>query len=399
MIYAYSAINLDGKRTKGVCEAENENDLYKRLKISGFFLIRASVKNIQNNVFYNSIDIKTVSILCKQISSLMHAGMELAEAINICSEECKKKGYRLSLKYAHIGLLKGDNLNQCLEEYSSLYPKFMIDMIKIGEETGTLSEILNNLSKYYYKEMKLQSKIRTSLSYPLLLGICMIVVSLIVTTKIIPEFQDAINFTDSEMPELTNMLISINNFCSNNYMPIIIILALVTVFFKYYLSTQKGLNLLSRFQISIFPLNKLFFRLAQIKITGSMYILLSSGHNAVKSLEISKGVLRNTSLKQRITICIEEIEKGKSFSKALEGTGIFDKTFLSMVRIGEEIGNIKDTIEEIIRINEDNMEEDISRVVVLIEPIMLIIAALIVTFIAFAVLLPELKIMDSLGGK
>jgi type IV pilus assembly protein PilC len=398
MIYDYSAINLEGKRTKGVCEAEDENDLYKRLKISGFFLIRASVKNTQNNVFYNSIDIKTVSILCKQISSLMHAGMELAEAVNICSEECKKKGYRRSLKYAYIGILKGDNLNQCLEEYSSLYPKFMIDMIRIGEESGTLVEILHNLSQYYYKEMKLQSKIRTSLFYPILLGICMIVVSLIVTTKIIPEFQGAINVTGSEMPALTSMLISINNFCSNNCIPIIIILALVTVFFRYYLSSQKGLNLLSSIQISLFPLNKIFFRLAQIKITGSMYILLSSGHNAVKSLGISRGVLRNILLKQRITICIEEIERGKSFSKALESTEIFDNAFLSMVRIGEEIGNIKDTIEEVIRINQDNMEEDISRVVVLIEPVMLIIAALIVTFIVFAALLPELKIMDSLGG-
>lgn len=399
MFYGYSAVNLDGKRTKGICEAKDEDDLYRRLKSIGLFMVNSSVKNTHNKFFLYIADIKTVSLLCKQLSALIHAGMELTEAIDTCSGVCKKTGYKHSLQYAYLGLLKGDKFSFCLRKYSKLYPKFMIDMIEIGEETGTLAEILNKLSFYYYQEMKLKNKIRTSMSYPIILSISMITISFIVTTKVIPEFEGALSATGSDMPKITSIFILINKFCSDNFIPLVFLLFLIILLLKYYVSTQHGLKILSHIQLRVFPLNKLLLKLSQIKITGSMYVLFSSSLNPIKSLEVSSSVLNNSVLKQKIITCIEDIKMGNSFSKALEGTGIFDSAFISMVRIGEETGNIKDAIEEVVRINEDNMEENINRLVVLIEPLMIIIAALVIVFIVFAALLPALNIMDSLGGQ
>lgn len=398
MFYEYTAVNLEGKRTKGICEAEDEADLYRRLKQSEFFLINSSAKNTYNGLLSRSADIKTIVILCKQLFTLVHSGVELTEAINTCSGLCRRSEYRLSLQHAYIGLLKGDRLSFCLRKYSKLYPKFMIDMIEIGEETGTLTEVLNKISSYYYKQMKLNNKIRTSLSYPIILLICTIIVSLIVTTKIIPEFKNVMSTTGSEMPGITNIFFSFNNFCSTHLTLIMLVLVFTVLLLRYYLSTERGIKILSKIQLSIFPINKLYLELSQIKITGSMYILLSSGLNPIKALKISGNVLRNIILKQRITTCIEDIKKGKSFSKALEDTDIFDSAFISMVKVGEETGSINETIEEVITINEDSMEENINRVVMLIEPVMVIISAIIITFIVFAALLPALNIMDSLGG-
>lgn len=399
MLYRYSAVNLEGKRTKGFCDAANDEDLHRRLKSIGLFLISSSVKNTHLKNFLDTGDIKTVLMLCKQLSALIHTGMELTEAINICSGVCRKAGYKHSLQYAYLGLLKGDKLSFCLRKYLKLYPKFMIDMIEIGEETGTLAEILSKLSYYYYQEIKLKNKIRTSLSYPIILSISVIIISFIVTTKVIPEFEGALSTTGSGMPKITSIFISINNFCCDNFLLMIFLILLIILLLRYYISTPKGLKILSSIQLRVFPLNKLLIKLSQIKITGSMYVLLSSSLNPIKSLEVSSSVLTNILLKQKITTCIDNVKKGNSFSKSLESTGIFDSAFISMVRIGEETGNIKDAIEEIIKINEDNMEENINRIVVLIEPLMIIIAALIIVFIVFAALLPALNIMDSLGGQ
>lgn len=399
MVYEYTAINIKGKIVKGVSDANDELELHRLLRMSGFFLLDLSKEKKFKINLINQIDVNEISIISRQLSVLLKSGMQLNYAINVCMHGCKRRRYKKSLNDAYYGVLKGEKLSLCLKRYISIYPAFFIDMVEIGEETGTLTDIFSNLSAYYYKEKRIQDKIKTALTYPLLLAVCTIAVMLMIITKIMPEFIDMLKSVGGEVPQTTKIFLMFGGFLKDNFFMIIFAMLIAVLIVKYYVQSTRGKLLLSLFKLKFPLVSRIYKNISQLRLMNSMYILLSTGFNPIKSLEISSNIFNNEILKNKMKLAVEDIRKGKSLSQAIEDMNILSVDFISMVRVGEETGDVKDTIKEIIESNEEGLEERINRIIKLLEPTAVAIIAAIILFVIFSALLPVINIMDSFGGQ
>lgn len=400
MIYRYRAININGKVKKGIYQANCETDLIKDLKSSGYYLLKASSnRNITNFYDISFINLKVISIVCRQIAVQMKAGTTLAESIKTCINECPSSRYRTNLNDMYHDILKGIKFSICLKANYKLYPDLMIQMVQIGEETGTLDDILIRLSTYYIRESKIKNQIRTSLTYPAFLIVCTLAISIILMINVLPQFSSILAQVGAQVPAPTLFLeASLNSFKEN---ALFYMLSFLTVLFicRYYLLTQKGQKILSYLKLKIPVIKKIYIDFYQLRFISSMHVLISAGFNPLKSIEISCSVSEEGLLKDRMKVCISEVKKGKSLYEAMSKADIFKIDFLSAIKVGEESGNLKDTIKEVLDIMESDVVENYKKAVQCIEPLLIIIIGLFITQIVFAFLLPAISIMDSLGNQ
>lgn len=400
MVYKYKAINISGKMKSGSLEANSEVELINNLKSSGYYIIDAYLSK-QNKIQHGVLlmDSKVISIICRQIAVQMKAGITLSEAVKICINECSSSKYRNSLRNIYKEMQKGSKLSKCLSKYYKLYPELMIQMIEIGEETGTLDDILIKLSNYYLMESKIKKQISSSLTYPLFLIICTFMICIILVLFVLPQFINLLKQIGAIIPGPTLFLQSCINSLKKNGIFYIVSILIVILALKYYLSTERGRKIQSYMKLKIPIIKKIYTETFQLRFISSMHVLISAGFNPLKAIEISCSVSNEGLLKDRMYSCISKIKKGKKIYEAMSETDIFKSDFISMIKVGEESGNLKDTIKEVLDIMENDIVENYKKLTRSIEPILIIIIAFMMTEVIFAFLLPAIGIMDSLSSQ
>ena len=396
MKYKYTAKTSNGTLIKGSTESDSVEELALQLREKEIFLMKSRcIKKITE--ISSKPSLKTISIFCKQFSICIKSGIPICDILNLLYEQMLHKSIKNSLISIRENVQKGNSLYISMKKTVNVYPGFMINMIYLGEESGKLDIILEELSNYYEKEHKILKKLTNSMIYPCTVFLTLMIVSLFLLIKVIPVFITNLNSLHADIPLITRLVLGTSNFVRSNLLWILIIILILVFVLIEYIKTESGKMIFDKFKFMCPILGPVYKRLIYTRFSRGLNILLSSGVGLLKAFEIIDDVIGNRYFKLKFKTVFNDIKKGEDLSSSLNAMNIFPQFFVAMVKIGEETGNLDEMFLTAADIFYEDAQENVEKATVLLEPILIIFLGIMIGIIILAVMLPMLNVMDSAG--
>lgn len=352
---------------------------------------------ISKYIFKERVNSRDISFLCNGLSCMINAGISVSQALNIIASQCNKKTLRESLCRVERNVSRGESIYKSLKKESDVYPLFMNEMIKIGEESGKLDKILKNLSEYYDKQDKLFNKVKSAITYPLVVLTSFFFIILFLMAKIIPNFIDTLLSIGGDIPFITQVTLDFYSFLRTNFYLINIILFTIMIAIYQYSRTNEGKLYFDNIKIRIPYLRRYYNNFVLYKFSVSLSMLIEAGFNIIKALETVISLLDNKVIENKIKNCIEDIKQGESMNSSFKKQELGNELFLSLISIGEETGKVEEMLSKLGGILENELEEYLKKLLSLMEPMIIIFLALFVGVFIIAAFMPIINIMDSIA--
>ncbi|MBZ9624482.1 type II secretion system F family protein [Clostridium sp. FP2] len=396
MRFKYMAKTFDGITIKGTTCSDSIEDLALELREKKLFLIKCrNIKKITE--ISTKPNLKTISMFCRQFSICIKSGIPICDILNLLYEQMVHKSIKKSLLSIRENVQKGNSLHISMKKTINVYPEFMINMIYLGEESGKLDIILEELAGYYEKEHKLLKKFTNSMIYPCTVFVTLTIVSFFLFIKVIPVFITNLNSFHAKTPLITRVVLGMSNFLGANFLWILMInLTLIFISIEYF-KTEKGKMAFDKFKFICPILGPVYKRLIYTRFTRGLNILLTSGVGLLKAFEIIHDIIGNRYFKLKLKTVSSDIKKGGDLSSCLNEMNLFPQFFVAMVKIGEETGNLDGMFLIAADIFYEDAEENVEKATALLEPILIIFLGVMIGTIILAVMLPMLSVMDSAG--
>lgn len=386
--YKYKAKDSNGKISKGVFEAADEMALYQALRADGRYLI--SSKDMEESKLKSKRRMKTAVLadFSRQLGTLLKAGVSLVRSLNIISNEI---GVKSADKETYQNLLnairQGVPLSEAMEEQGKTFPVLLVSMMRSAEANGNLDQTSLRMAEHYDKEHRLNGKVRNAMIYPMILSVLLVCVIIFILSYLVPQFQDIFDTMES-MPLPTVILLGMSDGIQK-YWPFIILAVVVLVF---------GLNLLFRIpkvqwkkdqlKLKLPVIGNLLRKIYTARFARTLCSLYSSGIPIIQALQIGSSTVGNRYIEDQFDGVIDLIRRGESLSGSLMQIDGFQKKLSSSILVGEETGSLDEMLDSIADSLEFEAERALERLVTLMEPILIILMALIIGFVVVAVILP-----------
>lgn len=335
----------------------------------------------------NSIKSKELRVMCSQMSILLESGAGIDNILEAILEQQKKK-YKENLSLAVRNIKKGYSIENSFRS-SDLFSEFFYNMIKCGENSGRLSNVLKDMSNYYERDYRVKSKLKSIMIYPTILLIMMIVALIFIMYAVIPNFALVFESNNIKPPLFSYLVITTMMFFKeyiNILIPVIIII--ISLLYIAIKSNENNIEKFDRIK-STFPILKNYYLMSvTAAFSRNMYLMLKSGIPLIEAIKISSDITGNIYIQKKLEISIRYINKGNSISKSIDLAGIFPKIFISMLKNGEESGNIEKSFQYINNFFENELDIMTDRIVRLIEPAMTIIMGFVIGALIIAIVMP-----------
>lgn len=396
-IFKYSAINLKGEKIKGWCDDNNIEELILSLRKRGYFPCDIKKRNKSfEELLYRKPNYRDFSILCSNLGSMARGGIPIPQIFTLVDGLSNNRLLGVSLKEISRYVSKGQSIYESMKVFSRIFPSFLLEMIRIGEESGRLDSVLIKLSEYYEKQHGVVKKIKEALTYPLIVLITSIIVSIFLVVGVVPQFIDILNSMGEEIPLITKGVLYFCSLFKTNFIGLIFFNLLIITLLVSYTRTSEGRYYLDKIKLTIPILNKIYNKSVLARFSTAMGILLSSGFAIIKALEITSSVVENRIIKLRIQEAVEQINKGDSIYNSFVKAKISDNLLLPLVRAGEETGNLEHIFLRTGELLSKDVEESMKKIITFIEPATILILTLLIGTFIFAALLPVFNIMDGM---
>lgn len=334
--------------------------------------------------------------LCSQLSLLISAGITPAESISILLKDTDDPQGREILSEILTWCNEGGYFHDALSK-TGLFPHYMIHMIKLGEESGNLDDVMQNLTQYYEREENISDSLKNAVRYPLFMIGMMLIVIIVLLTKVLPIFNQVFVQLGTELTGIARKLMSVGdgiNAASTAIIALLILAVLLTVFLT---KAEKGQKWLTHF-LNTSPFSRDFYlNIAYGRFASGLSMTLSSGLDTFHSMDLLSELVDNATMKKKIEICKEHLQQGDSFPEALGSAGIFSNLYTRMVSVGFRTGSLDHVMSKISEQYEKETEKKLHRLLSAVEPTLVIIFSMIVGLILLSVILPLIGIMSSIG--
>lgn len=391
--YSYSAKTLSNETVKGTLSALDEVDLLRRLRQKNLYPL--TYKNIDDNVKIYRLKAKELSDFSRQVGSMISSGVPMIKTLEIVKNRDLKVKVKNVYNELYHTVLEGTTLATAMSELGGAFPDILINMFKSGEASGKLDDSAFKMAEYYEKEYRLNSKIRTAMAYPGFLLILTIAVVLIIFTLVLPTFFDL--FEGMELPLMTKIVIAISN-AITSYWIVLLIGTLMGIALLIALLRQPHVVLfLDEKKLKIIGVKKLLKIIYTARFARTISSLYVSGLSMIHALEIAATVIGNKYVEKQFYGIIQDVKNGEPLSKAMKNMDGFDSKLLSALEVGEETGKLDYMLETMASSYEYEAEMATTKLVAYIEPIMIIIMAIVIGFVMLSVFLPLMDIYNNIG--
>lgn len=390
--YKYSAKSLDGAKIQGVIEAFDEYEAVEHIRSK--YPIIIGIKKIEkkesflNKEIGKAYNIRGLALMCSRFSTILNSGIDIASGIEIIADQTEDKKLKKMLIESAKDISAGNGIAESFNKNFKGLPVSFIETIKAGEISGSLGESFKTLEIYYNRSYKLKEKIREAMIYPIFVIIVAIIVLSIVMTKVMPVISGIFEDFGGELPTITVLLINVSMFF-NKFWPLILLIIMIFSFIIHaYHKTEKGKYSWSRrsFKIPVTGIIKYYQVCANFALTMSS--LMSAGLTITEALSVSSAVVDNEYFKREVLKVKEKIEIGYSFGKAMSQSKVFPATLTEMSAIGEETGELENTLNDVAIFYTDEANFRIGKAIARLEPILLIFLAIFAGFIVIAIYIP-----------
>lgn len=337
-----------------------------------------------------------ISLLCHQLALVLKSGIHPMEGIPLISEDMPNPSLKKALAQISDQIVKGTPLHKAFEN-TECFPDYFISMIHIGEQTGMLESVLENLSHFYENEASIKKKVRSAVSYPVVLAVLMLGVIALIIVKVIPMFMDILTSLGSSIPSQVTFLSSLGNTFENGFAylfaAILIIIIVVVIISK----TSAGRLWLDKLKITNPIWGSTYKKITASRLSGALSLTLKNGMSVTEGFNMVMGVLGNRYVKRKTKDTAEAISQGAALSESLQKTGLFPGLFSRLVKTGEKTGSLDAMMHKISDIYQEEVDASIKRLTGYIEPVFVTVLSVILAGVMLSVILPLINIMTSIG--
>ena len=382
---------VTGKIVKGEISADSQRAAGKALIDQGYILQDDIYEVGQENAlarFMNRITTKDKIVFTRQFATLIGAGLPLAQALRTVSEQTENKKMRSVVDDILASVESGSSLKDAFSKFPDVFDKVYLALIAAGEMSGTLDESLRRVATQQEKDAAMMSKIRGALTYPV---IVLVVIGLVMTfmmVQVVPQVKQLYKDMHQELPFATQILIGISDFIINFWWLVLVGIGVAGYFFRQYLKTESGIKFAANFKLNVPLFSPLFRKLYMARFARTGQLLLSTGVAMLDMLNICGDAMNNVIVKKSIDEAGKLVQSGKSLSESLKGKDYILDMVPQMINIGEQSGKIDEMLGKTAQVYEDELDEQIKAISTLIEPILMVVMALMAGGLIGAILFP-----------
>jgi type IV pilus assembly protein PilC len=405
MKVSYTAKNYAGDIKKAEADVRDERELAAQLRADGFTLTsfesseKAEKKEKQAGFFarFNSIPLTEKLMFTRNLSVMISSGLPLSKAVQNISVQTRNKKFKKILNNVCADIQAGNSFADGLAKYPGIFNDLFVNMVKVGEVSGNLEEVLTILALQLEKEHDLRSKVKGALTYPAVILVAMVGVGIVMLTYILPKMLSVFGDMHVELPASTKMLISISNVLRFHGILVGVTFFGLIIFIKVFLTTKAGKNTLGFLSINIPVVKNLVIKINCARFARIYSSLLKSGVSVVESLNIISHTLTNFYYQQAVSEGATKVQKGIALSKIIEESPkIFPVLVAQMVEVGEETGKTEVVLAKLADFYEEEINQLTKNMSSIIEPVLMIIIGSAVGFFAVSMLQPMYSIMDNI---
>lgn len=393
--YNYTCSDVKGEIIRGNTTAVSEPALRASLHEKGLLLIEAKeIKNTKGRLRLKPLELCEY---CRELSTLLEAGVPLIRAIVIMSDRDIKPRVKRVYSEIYRNLQQGLSLSASMEELDGVFPHLLINMFKSAEASGNIDVTAKKMATYYEKNYRTAKKAMSAMIYPIILAIVTVLVLLIVFLFILPKFFEVFKNLEIELPLITRFMLNTSIFISHNILWIAIGAVLLVMGIRYVLKIPRVKIAYDRTKLKLPIAGRLIRIICTARFARTISSLYSSGLTIMNAINNSKGTIGNQYIESQIDELMLNIRNGESFSAALSKVDGFDTKLASTVLIGEETGNLDNMLMSVADAFDYEMDMAMTKLVAMLEPIFIIVLAIIIGSIIISVMLPLTSLYSTIG--
>ncbi|MCM0605383.1 MAG: type II secretion system inner membrane protein GspF [Xanthomonadaceae bacterium] len=397
-IFEYKAINATGKNSKGIVEAESIKAARIKLKKQSLMVTEITEKsalkpttNSQGIPFIgNRITQKDVSMLTRQLASLVKANIPLVEALSALVEQTELQPLKIIINKVRDDVNEGLSLAKSLAMHPKTFDNIFINMVDAGESSGTLGLVLLKLADLKEAQMRLRSKVISGMTYPALMAAVAAVLVLGIFTFVIPKMAKIFESMGKPIPDMTKFLMVISAIMVDYWYVIFAVFGGVVFFFQRWINSPKGRPEWDSMKLKAPLFGPLLRMIALTRFASTMSTLLASGVPIITSMTISRNLVGNVKIAEAIENAKNNITEGQSIAEPLKRSGEFPPLVIHMISIGEKTGELPDMLRNIAETYEEQVNSRIEGMTALIEPGMIVVMGGVVGFVVMSIMMPLL---------
>jgi type IV pilus assembly protein PilC len=400
-VFTYKGVNRAGTSVTGERTATNKAELAGMLKRENINVSKLSEKGKEFNIptFGTGVDSKELAVFTRQFSVMIDAGLPLVQCLEILAGQQENKTFQKMLNGVRGSVEGGATLSASMKLYEKVFDPLYYNMVEAGETGGILDTILQRLSTYIEKNVKLQRAVKSAMIYPIsVLSIAGAVITLLLW-KVVPIFVTLFNGLDVTLPLPTRIVIGLSNFVGSIYGFMIFVLLGAAIFaVKFWYGTPQGRYALDALILKAPVVGLVMRKIAVARFTRTLGTLISSGVPILEGLDITAKTSGNAVVERAISQTRKAVEAGRSLVDPLKETDVFPGMVTQMIGVGEQTGAMDAMLQKIADFYEDEVDAAVKDMLTAIEPIMIVVLGVVVGGVVISMYLPLFSLIGKLAG-
>ncbi len=399
-VYAYRGRSRTGSEVRGEREADTKQALVATLRREQInpLVVKEKGKEFTLPKLGGRVKTKELAIFTRQFSVMIDAGLPLVQCLEVLSSQQENKVFQDVLQSVRTEVEGGSTLAFAMRQHPKVFDELYSNMIAAGEAGGILDTILQRLSQYIEKNVKLKRAVKSAMVYPIVVLTIAVGVIILILWKVVPIFSQLFASMDVSLPLPTRIVIGFSNFVGRYIIFFIPIVIAAWYAFKKYYATQDGRHVVDLLMLKIPVMGNVLKKIAVARFSRTLSTLISSGVPILDGLEITAKTSGNAIVEEAIMKTRTSIEGGKTIVEPLRETGIFPTMVTQMVGVGEQTGALDAMLTKIAEFFEDEVDAAVADLLTAIEPLMILILGVIVGGIVVSMYLPLFSLISKLSG-
>jgi type IV pilus assembly protein PilC len=400
-VYTYRGVNRLGVKVTGERAADSKAELTAALRREKINVSKLSEKGKEFSIptFGGGVDAKELAVFTRQFSVMIDAGLPLVQCLEILGGQQENKTFQKIIVGVRGSVEGGATLSASMKQYEKVFDALYYNMVEAGETGGILDTILQRLSTFIEKNVKLQRAVRSAMIYPVsVIGIAVLVITLLLW-KVVPIFVTLFNGLQVSLPLPTRIVIGLSNIVGSIYGLMFFVLAVGSgVALKLWYGTPQGRMAIDRILLRLPVVGLVLRKIAVARFTRTLGTLISSGVPILEGLDITARTSGNAVIELAISKTRKEVEAGRSLVEPLKETDVFPGMVTQMIGVGEQTGAMDAMLQKIADFYEDEVDAAVKDMLTAIEPIMIVFLGLVVGGVVISMYLPLFTLIAKLAG-
>jgi type IV pilus assembly protein PilC len=388
------------KLLKATVQADSETGAAKLLMDQGF--VPLSIKEQVGDGSFLSritgrITTKDKVVFTRQLATLIGAGLPLAQSLHTVLEQTENKQLQSIIQDVTVSVEGGKSLSESLKKYPDMFDNVFVSLVASGEISGTLDTALQRVAAQQEKDAAVASRIRGALTYPVIVLVVIMGVMVFMLVAVVPQVEKLYHDLKKTLPPLTEVMVAMTNFITNFWWIVLLVIVIGGYFLFQYFQTDAGQRFTDAFKLKVPLFGRMFRKLYMGRFARTGQTLLSTGVSMLDMLRITSTAVNNSYISKSIDRAADKVKGGKALSDALAPEEYIDKLVPQMIKIGEQSGKIDEMLGKVAQVYEDELDEEIRTISTAIEPILMVVLAVVAGGMVGAILLPIYSLVNGIN--